>query len=124
MNIPKELQDLRASIEILTNKYKEVKATKKVKADGIEMEKEDDCCKCLCDELENTLFQLVNYIHSRISYLENSFYAYEYEHSEGHLPKIKTASDMKRALDVLGLADDYEVKKQVIYANDKYGFIF
>ncbi len=37
---------------------------------------------------------------------------------EGHLPKIIGASNMEKALKGLGLAGDYVVQKQTIYAND------
>lgn len=39
-----------------------------------------------------------------------------YNHLNGHLPAIKGAEKMQKALDVLGIGADYEVKKPVIYS--------
>ncbi len=120
MTIPKELQELRASITTLTDKYKQIKAAKEVKADGMEMEKEGEC---RCDELEDIMFQLIGYVHNRISYLEDGFYTYAYEHQKGHLPAIMGAGKMEECLKTMGLEKDYQVMKPMIAAaSEKYGF--
>ena len=40
-----------------------------------------------------------------------------YNHYDGHLPKIPSSSQMKTALKSMGLSDEYEVQKKVIFAN-------
>ena len=107
MTIPKELQELRANVETLTQKYKEVKA-------------QDP--NCPLGELEDLLFRLISGVHNRISYLEDGFYDWAYDHqSNGHLPKILGAGKMEKALDKLGLSDDYDVRKPVVYASISNG---
>lgn len=115
MNLPKKLQELRANVEVLTNKYKQLKAD----APAQPSVSADD--QRMCD-MEDVMYQMVSYIHSRISGLENSFYDYTWKHSQNHLPNPATPSDMQAALDALGLSKDYSVQKRTIYASEKCGF--
>lgn len=116
-NIPKQLQELRANVENLTKKYQEIKAN------GLSTEKECPANHdCKVAEVEDLIFRIAGFIHDRISYLENDFYNWTWKHETNHLPSPKTPSDMQTAIENLGLSKDYEVKKTVIYANDKYGF--
>lgn len=111
-NVPKELLELRANVENLTKKYKEVKAM----PDSGEHDK--------MSELEDMMFRSISYIHDRISYVENSFYDYQWSHSKGHLPGIPGAEKMESALKVLGLGGDYEVWKPMITsASEKFGIV-
>lgn len=117
MNIPKELQELRANVENLSKKYKEIKAMPES-----EMPKDHDKMK----EMEDMMMSMMDYTHSRISYLENDVYSWFAEHEKNHLPNPTTPSDMQHCLDALGLAKDYDVKKRTIYAsmNDGKGVLF
>lgn len=54
----------------------------------------------------------MNWIASEIRYLENAFY----RHQNGHLPAIEGAGKMERALETLGIKEDYEVEKKRIFA--------
>ncbi len=109
MNIPKELQELRANTEELVKKYKEVRAAMPSDVSpGPDNRMQD---------MEDMMFRMVSYIHSRINNLEDGFYNWASEHMTNHLPNPSTPSDMQAALDNLGLAKDYDVKKRTIYAN-------
>jgi len=55
----------------------------------------------------------ISYLHNRISNLAEAIY----RHMDNHLPNPKTPSQMKTALDALGMGDDYEVEKKKIYAS-------
>lgn len=111
MNIPKELQELRANIEDLRSKYQEVKA--------MPGEMDNDKMKMM----EEDMMRMMNYTHSRITYLEDAFYKYQWDHSKGHLPQVNSPSQMEHCLDILGLGGDYQVHKPMIsMASEKYGF--
>lgn len=112
MNLPKELQELRANVEVLTNKYKQLKAD----APAQPSVSADD--QRMCD-MEDAMYQMVSYIHNRVSGLEDNFYNYQYQHAQNHLPNPATPSDMQAALDALGLSKDYEVKRRIIMASSK-----
>lgn len=114
MNIPKELQELRANTEELVKKYKEIKAMPSDVASPDHNNRMQD--------MEDLIFNLISRVHSRISYLEDGFYNWTYTHTQNHLPNPSTPSDMQTALDNLGLAKDFEVKKRTIYASAKCGF--
>ena len=115
MNIPKELQELRANTEELVKKYKEVRAAMPSDVSpGPDNRMQD---------MEDMMFRMVSYIHSRINNLEDGFYNWTWEHSKGHIPPISGVSKMEAALETLGLKGDYEVKKPMITAaSTKYGF--
>lgn len=110
-NIPKELQELRANVEILNKKYKEIRA---------EMpENHDNKMR----DMEDLMWQLISRVHERISYVEDGFYNYTYQHSVGHIPAIAGAGQMEDCLKTLGLNKDYQVYKPMIAAaSTKYGF--
>ena len=112
-NIPKELQELRANVEIVAKQYQYIKAA------STESVPSHDC-KVV--EIQDLIFRIAGYIHDRISYLENDFYKWTWKHETNHLPNPATPSDMQTALDNLGLSKDFEVKKKTIYASEKFGF--
>ena len=59
----------------------------------------------------------VKYLRSELNYVYSSFA----EHCQkGHLPPVIGAGKMQKALDALGISDDYAVEKKFIYAN-KHG---
>lgn len=114
MNIPKELQELRANTEELVKKYKEIKA---MSPESISPDYNNRM-----QDIEELIFDLISRVHSRISYLEDRFYDWTYAHMQNHLPNPSNPSDMQTALDNLGLAKDFDVKKRTIYASTKCGF--
>lgn len=107
----KELNELKA--QILASQ----EALKQVKANGLETEKDQ--------VVENVVRNISNYldhIWRYVGYLEQDLYEFKSKHTVGHLPPIKTASDMQNALNILGIGDDYEVYKPTIsVAKRKYG---
>lgn len=122
MNIPKELQELRANIDLLTKKYKEATAMP-IK----ETEKDHDVelkhKKSMEEETREMMMEMIGYVHQRIGMLENEFYAYLYDHMKNHPPHLKTASQMMNYLKMCGMSDDYEViKPKITVASQKYGF--
>lgn len=113
MNIPKELQELRANTEELIKQYKEIKA--------IPLDNNSEHDNKIRD-IEDMIFRMISYVHTRINSLENGFYDFSYTHLTNHLPNPATPSDMQTALNNLGLAKDFDVKKRTIYASVQYGF--
>lgn len=95
-----------------------------VRADGLLMpgEPEDDDEEdgeeekesCSKEEFEMAM----EYLNRRLAYIEEDFYNYVNWHSKGHLPPINSAEQMKRALDALGLSEEYEVAQKVIYSKE------
>lgn len=55
----------------------------------------------------------IDYIHERIDYVARAMS----EHNKGHLPAIKSTSQMETALEKLGLGNEYEVKKNVLWVD-------
>lgn len=77
---------------------------------------ESETAKYSKDEIYDIIYkcldQEVRYIYDSIRYLREELY----DHKEGHLPKM-SFDHLKRALETLGMDDEYELKKKVIYAD-------
>ncbi len=58
-----------------------------------------------------------NWLSAELSYLEHAFYS----HQKGHLPPISGAEKMQKALTVLGIGEDYEVQKPVVWVQASLG---
>lgn len=54
-----------------------------------------------------------NWLWAELDYLSDTFY----KHKQGHIPPINGAEKMKKALSTLGIAEDYEIIKPVIFAS-------
>lgn len=122
MNIPKELQELRANVDSLLKQYKEIKA-QPISSIDPNAEPDDTTEDPRLAQLEDLIFNLVGYVHQRVTNLENAFYDYGYTHQQGHFPAVKSPSQMEAALKTLGLDKDYIVAKPTIsVANKVYGF--
>ena len=67
------------------------------------------------------LYDNINYINERIGRTWDSIYQLQndlYDHANvGHLPKIQGAGKMNEVLKKVGLSDDAEAKKKIIYAS-------
>ncbi len=64
---------------------------------------------------------ILDNVQSQFSWMNSdiqNLYSIFYQHLDGHLPPINSATQMQAALEALGLAGDYDVKKQTIYASD------
>ena len=79
---------------------KEVQADKSVSYDDL---------KCLGESIS---YQF-KYLREELSYIYKSMQ----DHREGHLPKIKSKEQLKRAIKALGLDEEYKVEPQVLYAS-------
>ena len=89
----KELKELSTSFGQLSEKFKEAK--------GVDTEK------------ENTMYDMMGNIHTRIDRLANSFYEHSYN-ANIHLPPL-TAGQLNKLLKNCGADDSYEVQKRKIY---------
>ena len=71
------------------------------------------------DEHEKKMWDMIysatDYLHRRI----DSIWTELYKHYDGHLPSTKSAEQLQRAIDKLGLSDEYSVQKKVIYASER-----
>lgn len=61
---------------------------------------------------EEDMRRYMKYLANDINYLFEMFHT----HSKGHLPPITSAGKMQEALKTLGIENDFEVKKPVIYS--------
>ena len=70
------------------------------------------------DDLYNSLDRVYKYVNSEYEYLSkrisNLARAFAM-HKQNHLPNPSSPTEMEKALKGLGMADDYDVKKKVIY---------
>lgn len=115
----KKLQELEVSFASLLNDMK------KVKADEMsEMGEKEDSCESRANELFDYAMRICANLSDRITYLGDAFYQYTYQHNKGHIPPIKSASTMEKALKALGMGEDYEVSKPwVSVAKDSRGIV-
>lgn len=89
----------------------------------------EPCCeKSACPDsmeadMKNMAEGLYKYFDRRCSYINermDDLWRALFEHKEnGHLPKVNGAEQMKKAVEALGLSDEYEVQKKRIYASCK-----
>lgn len=81
------------------------------------------------EDVQEMLSQMANYIFremqyqtnwlaAEIAYIENALYKHV---SSGHLPPINGADKLQKALEVLGISGDYEVRKPVVFASTRNG---
>jgi len=66
----------------------------------------------------NDLRSMLQSVFIRLDYQSQDFWDYVSRHGQGHLPPIKSASQMANVLKKLGLDKDYIVQPQTIYAAD------
>lgn len=100
----------KTDFESLKLKLKEVKAF----CNEIKIDVESDCCSPCCDISEiNCLWDELNYLYRYISNVEDTIYRHM---GDGHLPKVKSTEQLKRAIDVLGLSEEYKVEPITIWA--------
>lgn len=81
---------------------------------------EIDCIKDAIWQIGSVVSELqwtVRWMQEDVRYLADDFS----EHREGHLPPIYGADKMEHALKALGVANDYEVRKPVIFASTNKG---
>ncbi len=99
-----KMQELSVAFAKLDDSFKKIQA--------------DDYCKP--DEQKmaiESLAYMIRNISERINYISSDFWNYTSEHSKGHLPAIKSSSQMEGALEALGLAGEYQVQKPSIWVN-------
>ena len=74
------------------------------------------------DDVDQIISSLFSYIESELSWLSKRISSLDerlYRHAEeGHLPPIQGAGKLEGAMKKLGIDDDYDVKKRVVWAED------
>lgn len=116
MSKKRNLKEMTEESAKFDAKLKEIKASfETMKANHPEEE------KVSISQFYNMFDDVIDYIDRSLSSIRSDvwdLYDNLYKHeANGHIPKITGAKDMQKVLDVLGLADDYEVKKKIIYSN-------
>lgn len=101
----KKIQDLEQSFATL------LADLNKIKADMGEMEDESPDMEEKMQGMMDAMSRIYVNLSDRISYLSDRFSQYAYDHNKGHLPPIKSASTMAKALKALGMEGDYEINK-------------
>lgn len=102
-----KLQIIKGNLDKLDKEYKEIRG--------------DVCCvtdnpnqeiyyKCM-----DTCYQMVSSLRQYVYSIEDNFYKTMDNHNQGHLPKINGAEKMQNALETLGISEDYDLQKPVIY---------
>lgn len=86
-----------------------------------ETDDEEEMCSmdCMEDTVEEAFSAAMDYMRYQSEYLMSEInYLWQQfaRHQEGHLPAVKSAEQMSRVVDKLGLDKEYEVLKKVIYA--------
>ena len=115
----KEIKEIRAEFEKLNTSFLEISTKyKQIKADLPSDNK----------DMEDMMYNMMDNIDRRISYIWDAIYSLDnalYNHaSKGHLPKLD-GSQMKKALNKLGLEDSFDVVVPTVYAKARrQGTIF
>jgi hypothetical protein len=63
------------------------------------------------------IYSVADRLHSRMDAVQSSLWKYQDSHAEGHLPAIKGAGAMNKALASLGLDKDFVAQKKTVYAS-------
>jgi len=77
----------------------------------------DEMYRCM-DNMHRHITASLNNIHDRINHLHQR----HSDHQEGHLPPMKSPSQMEAALKSLGLHNDYSVHKPVVHVGSSYAY--
>lgn len=105
MNELEKLKQAMASIEV---KMKEVKADMEEGPDSVDSKMSSMMGYC-CD--------MVNNLRQYVYRVEDAMYSKFSDHSIGHLPPINGAGKMEKALEKLGIAEDYNISKPTIWVS-------
>jgi hypothetical protein len=65
----------------------------------------------------SSLYSSLDYVNQRVDRVFNALWQFRDEHTNGHLPSVKGAEQMQRAVDALGLDKEYDVQKRTVYAS-------
>lgn len=101
-----EIKTWKTSLAALDEEIKSVKANMDKIADPDMMEK----MQGFMEAIRNA----IHYVHERIDDIQEDAWTFRREHTTNHLPNPKSASQMETCLKVLGLHEDYEVRKPII----------
>jgi hypothetical protein len=107
--VKKELTTLAQAFGSSVDRLKETKAYSSDSNHPVDC----PCCKHSCNMAENFYYGLDS-LRQYIYRLESAFYDYTYAHNKGHLPPIKGAQQMEKALKAIGADGDYEIIKPYI----------
>jgi len=107
-------EELEDGSVILAYKYDapcEVESEKANASYEAQQEYLEECVYNAMSSMESYFNNRISYVHDRIDNIGRALA----QHSKGHLPAIKSASQMESALKGLGLDGEYEVKKGQIH---------
>lgn len=96
----------------MESKLKEIKANIEAK----KQELKGEFCPEYFEYCIASLYDYVGYLERSIGNLQERLYDHT---SNGHLPPIKSAGQLEKAIKVLGIGDDYQVVKPVIWAKKR-----
>ncbi len=68
-------------------------------------------------EMFNYCYDMIGRLRDYVYQVEANTYDMFRKHEQGHLPPIKGAGKMEKALEKLGMADDYNVSKPTIWVS-------
>lgn len=108
MSNSKTLQEIKASLDKLDTKFKEARA-----AYGDCATPNPDLSNQIWDICYNMMDGLRQYVYTIADDLSRHC-------SDGHIPPIRGAERMNKALKAVGLDGDYKAEPREIYANSKY----
>jgi hypothetical protein len=111
----KELKDLSQSFASEIEKFKKLIGYEPVTPSN--PDKSDPATNAQIQGCMNAIYSVANNLHQRMDRLQASHWSYQDSHAEGHLPAIKGAGAMNKALASLGLDKDFVAEKKKIYAS-------
>lgn len=113
-----QLEALKESYAAIENGFKElVKPKTEIKADGMKDGPTTQDCMNYIESQSRYFWQAISNLQQSIYSASDNFYTTMSKHCDGHLPSIKSASQMEAALSKLGIADDYQVYKPTLYVS-------
>jgi hypothetical protein len=70
------------------------------------------------ERIERTMFAIADDMYSSMSRLADDMYNMYAQHTKNHVPKVKTASAVKKFLEMTGQEGDFEVVKPAIFVSE------
>lgn len=106
MDKNKELTEIKANLDTLDDKFKQAKAD----ICCIDDKSNDVYYKCM-----DACYQMISSLRQYVYSVEDRMYSNFSDHNKGHLPKILGAEKMQNAIDTLGISQDYDVQKPIVW---------
>jgi hypothetical protein len=113
------MNDQRKELSELSQAFAKeiVKLEKLVANDPSQIDKADPATNSQIQSCMSAIYSVANNLHNRIDNMCASMWNYQDSHASGHLPPIKGAGAMNKALASLGLDKDFVAQKKTVYAS-------